>query len=91
MAMDSNERRSALSGMAGIGVTALIAAVAGACVSRPRGAQASDSDELLTADSMIGKRLRVYHSGDPVTLDYDPDRLNIELGPDDRIVNVSLG
>ncbi|MSP74615.1 MAG: hypothetical protein EXR12_00625 [Rhodospirillaceae bacterium] len=35
--------------------------------------------------------LRVYHTGDMLTMDYRTDRLNIELGRDDRIVGTWVG
>ncbi|ABD06814.1 conserved hypothetical protein [Rhodopseudomonas palustris HaA2] len=41
---------------------------------------------------LTGKSLRVYHSGDILTLDYRPDRANIELSPTtERIVRVWFG
>ncbi|MEZ5667485.1 MAG: I78 family peptidase inhibitor [Alphaproteobacteria bacterium] len=89
-------RRAALRGMAGIGVSAVAASVVGACVGARPSAQAQDpgplpSGEALNANVMVGKTLRVYHTGDVVTLDFSPDRVNVELGPDDRIVAVTLG
>ncbi|WP_322517671.1 hypothetical protein SR870_09230 [Rhodopseudomonas palustris] len=43
-------------------------------------------------DGLIGKSLRVYHSGDGLTLDYRLDRANIELSPTtERIVRVWFG
>lgn len=35
--------------------------------------------------------LRVYKQGDPVTMDFNPARLNIETGPGDVILRVSCG
>jgi hypothetical protein len=34
---------------------------------------------------------RIYRTGDPLTMDYSPGRLNIEIGPDGVIVAVSCG
>ena len=71
--------------------TVSLAAVA-AFLFSPRTGQAQVAIEpALTVDDMIGKSLRVYRTGDPVTLDYREDRLNIELDSDDRIVKVSIG
>ena len=42
--------------------------------------------------ALLGKSLRVYRTGDMLTLDYRPDRANIELNPADRrIVRVWFG
>ncbi len=38
-----------------------------------------------------GRPLRVYHTGDMLTMDYRPDRVNIELGADQMIVKVWFG
>jgi hypothetical protein len=44
------------------------------------------------SSALIGKTLRVYHTGDPLTDDYRPDRANIELSPaTQRIVAVWFG
>ena len=79
-------RRSALYGIAAAGVSAFAAAFAGG-----RPVRAAEPQGGLTEAEMIGKSLRVYHSGDAITMDYSEDRLNIELGPDDRIAKVSIG
>lgn len=42
-------------------------------------------------DQLIGKRLRVYHTGDALTLDFNLARANVELGADERIVKVWFG
>ena len=78
-------RRAALLGLAAGGVSALTAAVVGG-----RPAQAVEP-RLVNAEDMYGKTLRVYHTGDAITMDYSEDRVNIELGPDDRIAKVSIG
>ncbi|WP_377289172.1 I78 family peptidase inhibitor [Rhizobium sp. SG2393] len=42
--------------------------------------------------SLVGRPLRVYHTGDMVTQDYNPQRVNIELKPDsDEIVQITFG
>jgi hypothetical protein len=42
--------------------------------------------------ALLGKSLRVYRTGDMLTLDYRPDGANIELNPADRrIVRVWFG
>ena len=42
-------------------------------------------------EQLIGKSLRVYHTGDPITFDLRPSRANVELGADERIVKVWVG
>lgn len=80
-------RRSALYGIAAAGVSAL-----GATLVAGRPARAVDPQTgALTEADMIGKVLRVYNTGDAVTLDYSEDRLNIEVGPDRRIVRITIG
>lgn len=72
--------------------TAAVAA-AGACTP-PRPAPqepAPPGDAPITSTSLVGKTLRVYHTGDPLTRDYRQDRANIELGPDERIVSIWIG
>lgn len=41
--------------------------------------------------SLIGKHCRLYKTGDVLTTDMRPDRANIELGQDGRIVSVWFG
>ncbi|MGF1624564.1 MAG: I78 family peptidase inhibitor [Alphaproteobacteria bacterium] len=80
-------RRAALYGIAAAGVSAL-----GATLAAGRPARAVDPQTgALTEADMIGKVLRVYNTGDPVTLDYSEDRLNIELGPEQRIARITIG
>lgn len=83
-------RRGVLRGTATLGLSALAASVATACVGGGPPAGAQDPGDLTAAD-MIGKTLRVYHTGDALTMDYSDSRLNVELGPDDRIVRVYVG
>jgi hypothetical protein len=46
----------------------------------------------LPAFDLLGKTLRVYHTGDVLTQDHQPDRANIELSPaTERIVDVWFG
>lgn len=41
---------------------------------------------------LVGKTLRVFHTGDMITMDYRPDRFNVELRPQSQqIVNVFFG
>lgn len=53
--------------------------------------------ETLTPNQEVVLRMlyqgpvRVYGTGDALTMDYRPDRLNIELDEDRCIVNVSFG
>jgi hypothetical protein len=39
----------------------------------------------------LPQRTRIIGHGDPVTMDYLPDRLNIQLGPDGKIRQISCG
>lgn len=43
-----------------------------------------------TAGITYGPR-RVYHFNDPVTTDYNPERLNVEIGPAGRIARITCG
>jgi hypothetical protein len=82
-----SDRRLLLTSGAVLGASALAALLA-----RIGEAGAQDGqDQVLTLEDMIGKTLRVYHTGDAVTLDYSENRLNVELGADDRVVRVSIG
>lgn len=87
---DQSSRRQLLLGTVAVGASSL--AFAAVPIGATGAAHAADPavPELTVAD-MIGKTLRVYHTGDAVTMDYSEDRLNIELGPDERIVRVSVG
>lgn len=87
---DQPSRRQLMIGTAAVGASSL--ALAASQIGAIGAAQAADpAVPELTAADMIGKTLRVYHTGDAVTMDYSEDRLNIELGPDERIVRVSVG
>jgi hypothetical protein len=48
-----------------------------------------DVAALDTLDLPAGTR--VFRTGDPVTADFSPDRLNLEVGPDNLIVAVTCG
>ena len=53
--------------------------------------QATDAD-VITSETMIGRMLRVYKTGDGLTKDFRPDRVNIELNPSsEQIVYVWIG
>lgn len=47
------------------------------------------SNEAVSA--MIGKRARVYTTGDMLTQDFMPERVNIELSEKREIVRIWLG
>lgn len=47
--------------------------------------------ESVLAAMTFAQGTRIYRSGDPVTADYSPNRLNIEIGPSGRIVAVNCG
>lgn len=42
-------------------------------------------------DTLLGKHCRLYKTGDQLSEEVRPDRANIELGPDGRIVTVWFG
>lgn len=41
--------------------------------------------------SLIGRHVRVYHTGDPLTMDLQRDRINIELDEANDVVAIWLG
>lgn len=45
----------------------------------------------ILAAMTFPQETRIYNSGDPLTMDFNEGRLNIEIGPDGRIVAVSCG
>jgi precorrin-3B methylase len=47
--------------------------------------------EALTTEDMIGKSLRVIRPGDMVTMEYNPERLTMEVDGDDRIIAIRIG
>lgn len=67
--------------------------MAGACVSArpPGGGTGHNGDGAATAASLIGKTVRIYNSGEPLTRDLRQNRANIELGPGNRIVSIWIG
>jgi hypothetical protein len=44
-----------------------------------------------TVKDLIGRQCRVIKSGDPITMDYNPNRVNIILDEKSRIKDISLG
>jgi hypothetical protein len=47
--------------------------------------------ESVLAAMTFPEGTRIYRSGDALTMDYRPDRLNIEIGADGTIIAVSCG
>jgi Peptidase inhibitor I78 family len=47
--------------------------------------------ELTSVQGMVGKRLRVIRPNQPVTMDYSPDRVNVEVDDSDMIQRVFIG
>lgn len=47
-------------------------------------------EAVLFAMSFV-ESTRIYRTGDALTADFSPDRLNIEIGPDGTIVQVTCG
>jgi hypothetical protein len=45
----------------------------------------------LLATELLNKQARVYRSGDMLTQDFIPERVNIELSSDNKIVRIWLG
>ena len=90
MAGPAHSRRSLIRGaaVAAVGATGLAACVGGQPPSPPG---TPPGDGPVPVADLVGKTLRVYHSGDPLTRDFRQDRANVELGPDDRIVRVWIG
>ena len=85
----AHSRRTAIRGAAVGAAAAGLAACVGGQPPSPPGTPPGDGP-IPIAD-LVGKTLRVYHSGDPLTRDFRQDRANVELGPDDRIVRVWIG
>ena len=55
-------------------------------------AMSSEQHRNFSMDDLIGKTLRTYETGDPLTKDYRVDRFNCELKPGTHsIVNVWVG
>lgn len=53
---------------------------------------AEASGVMAEIGSIVGERnIRTIRPGDAVTMDYRPDRLNVELGEDGRIVRLRCG
>lgn len=48
-------------------------------------------DPVLSSIEMIGKRLRVIHPNEAVTMDYSEDRVNVTVDEDGKITRVHLG
>ena len=46
-------------------------------------------DEIHVAD--LPKPLRIYSTGDLITMDYQPERLNVVVGADRHVLNVKCG
>ena len=46
---------------------------------------------VLTTEDMIGKSLRVIRPGEMVTMEYNPERLTMEVDGDDRIIAIRIG
>ena len=47
--------------------------------------------ESVLAVMDFAQDTRIYRTGDAVTMDFRPDRLNIEIGPEGTIVRVTCG
>ncbi|VAW70374.1 hypothetical protein MNBD_GAMMA09-1415 [hydrothermal vent metagenome] len=49
------------------------------------------SENPVTIKELTGHLLRVYTTGDILTMDWQPDRANIEVGEDRKIIDVWFG
>lgn len=88
----SSGRRTVLRAATGIVVSVGAATAVGGCISaRPPAQPPSPGDRPLTSADLVGKTLRVYNTGDPLTRDFRQDRANVELGPNQRIVSIWIG
>lgn len=60
---------------------------------RPRWTGALPTDEVKAeiAKTVGERRIRYYTEGDPITMDYSEERLNVVLGKDGRIAEFSCG
>jgi hypothetical protein len=45
----------------------------------------------LTTANLIGKKLRVFEEGRPITMDYSEDRVNIEIDGEALIKRIFIG
>ncbi len=46
---------------------------------------------VISAEWMVGMKLRVVHPGDVVTADFDDERVNVHVDDAERIVRVTIG
>ena len=51
----------------------------------------SDQDDGRKVSSLIGKQARVYKTGDALTEDFRPDRVNVELSEENEIIQIWMG
>ncbi len=56
-----------------------------------RVAPEGDTPVELTAETMVGKKLRVVQPGSMMTMDYSTDRVNIEVDENGKIVRIFIG
>ena len=48
-------------------------------------------ETIATVDSLVGKVSRIYKSGSMLTMDHNPERVNIELDEAGKIVKIWKG
>ena len=51
-------------------------------------AESIDNEKI---NMIIGKEARIYKTGDILTEDFRPDRVNIEISNDNQIVQIWMG
>lgn len=51
----------------------------------------SDSINNEKIETIVGKKARVYKTGDALTEDFRPERVNIELSENNEIVQIWMG
>lgn len=92
MTAPAPSRRALVRIAAGVAGASAATAALGACVPRlPAPPPQTPPDRPVTSATLVGRTLRVYRTGDPLTRDYREDRANIELGPNGGIVSVWIG
>ena len=51
----------------------------------------SDSINDEKIETIVGKEARVYKTGDALTKDFRPERVNIELSENNEIIQIWMG
>jgi Peptidase inhibitor I78 family len=71
---------------------AAASATCNAAAARALVGRAATPELVARARRLTGaRRVRSIHPGTMVTMDYSPDRLNIHIGPDDKVERFACG